>query len=87
MAGIMTFARGSWQREVVFALATGDHVKNPVSSLEGKAKYYSKRYQRSFNNLLSRIKDAGYAIEYTPGVRGGAWSAKFRLVKEAIGNA
>ena len=77
------FAKGNWQYEICRDLERYGTITNPVSSLRGKAKSYSGKYQTSFNALLTRIKAAGYKIEYIPGVRGGAWSAQYKLVISA----
>ncbi len=74
------YARGSWQYEICRDLERYGTITNPVSFLKGKAKSYSGKYQDSFTNLLSRIKAAGYTIDYIPGVRGGTWSAQYKLV-------
>lgn len=74
------YAKGSWQKEICRDLEKYGKITNPISSLRGKAKSYSCKYSTSFTNLLSRIKTAGYKIEYIPGIRGGAWSAQYKLV-------
>jgi hypothetical protein len=72
-------ARGSWQQEIWDNLQKGYSVTNPVSSLRGKAKTYSGKYQESFRNLLTRAQEAGYKISKTPGIRGGEWTATYKL--------
>lgn len=77
---IISLAKGHWQRWIVRNLLSGDPVVNPVSTLTGRAKDYQMQYRQSFLNLLSRLQAAGYRIEKTPGVRGGEWSATYRLI-------
>jgi len=77
---LVQFAKGSWQYGIAKDLERYGTITNPISCLKGKAKNYSDLYNNSFTNLLQRIKAAGHKIEYIPGVRGGAWSAQYKLV-------
>lgn len=78
----MTIAKGSWQKRIWSALRSGRPIVSPTSWLQGRAKNYVGRYDRSFRNMLARAEKAGYVIERTPGIRGGEWSATYRLVAE-----
>jgi len=77
----LSLAKGSWQRGILHDLLTYKTISNPTGQvLRGKARNYSIRYQESLSNLFQRVHNAGYAIEYIPGIRGGAYSARYRLV-------
>ena len=77
---ILSAARGRWQYQIAQALITGRPVRSPVSTLTGKAKSYNFLYSVSFSNFLSRLQAAGIRIERTPGVRGGEYTATYRVV-------
>lgn len=72
-------ARGTWQRDIWWHLTAGRPVVSPPSRVVGRAKRYQAHYRRSFVSLLDRARAAGFTIERTPGVRGGEWSATYRL--------
>ena len=74
------FARGSWQHSICHNLEKDGIIRHPISQLRGTASDYSGHYRNSLDNLLSRIKKAGINIEYIPGVRGGEWTAQYKLV-------
>lgn len=78
------FAKGSWQYQVARDLENcPSGITNPISYLKGAARSYSGKYEQSFRSLLRRIENAGYKIERTPGVRGGEWSATYKLIVPA----
>lgn len=77
---ILSAARGSWQYNVASMLASGRPIQSPFSTLRGKAKNYELHYKSSFLSLLSRLQAAGIRIERTPGVRGGEYTATYRVV-------
>ena len=79
---MMACARGRWQRQIVEYLYYNGKITNPISWLQGTAKSYSRHYERSFRNLISRLEtEAGVKvriIQYGP--RGGVWSAVYGIV-------
>ena len=77
---ILSAARGSWQHEIAQSLITGRPIRSPISTLTGKAKNYELHYKSSFLSLLSRLQAAGIQVERTPGVRGGEYTATYRVV-------
>jgi hypothetical protein len=76
---IMACARGAWQREIAYRLASGDAIQSPHNTLRGAAKKYQIRYAASFRNLVRRIEATGFRVVRTPGVRGGEYSATYRV--------
>lgn len=82
----IVIAKGSWQALIWNMLLAGNEVTNPVSWLKGAARNYSDKYRESFSNLLHRAKTAGYTIQRTPGVRGGEWSATYRITAMPLNN-
>lgn len=82
MNNLKACARGSWQYNIVCDLIQYDSIINPCGKpLAGKAKSYAGKYQTSFYNLLKRLRAAGAVIEYIPGVRGGAYTARYKLIR------
>lgn len=75
---IMQAARGHWQKTIVYGLMQGS-ISNPISSLQGKAKSYSGRYQASFNNLIARIRQSGVIVQVQKGKRGGMYGATYTV--------
>lgn len=73
-------ARGSWQAGILYDLLSGKEVFNPISLLRGRARNYSYKYTTSFYNLLDRLEQAGVQVQYTPGSRGGMYSATYKIV-------
>ncbi len=73
-------ARGNWQYSIVSDMIRYGTIANPVSDLKGNAKNYQGRYQKSFDNLLNRLKKSGCKIGVQRGIRGGMWGATFTLV-------
>lgn len=73
------YARGNFQKQVEEALLAGRVITNPVPR-KGKAGRYAPLYKRSLENLFTRMRDGGWKVIYTPGPRGGEWSATFRAV-------
>lgn len=76
---LLNCAKGSWQYSIVSDLLNYKEIENPLSALRGKAKNYYRSYENSFDNLKQRLETAGAKLEYIPGVRGGAYTAKYRL--------
>lgn len=76
---LLSLAKGSWQKEIVHDLIKYGKIYNPVSNLKGRASQYSKHYQNSFDNLLERIKNAGYKVTIQKGVKGGMYSALYKI--------
>lgn len=76
---IMSCAKGHWQREIADYMVRHGEIENPISSLRGKAKIYSLRYEESLQNLFSRMRETGAKIGYVPGPRGGATLARYTL--------
>jgi len=76
---ILKLAKGSWQRSILRDLLSYSAITNPIKSLKGNAKSYSKRYQVSFFALLFRIEKAGYTITVKPGPLGGQWGSTYSL--------
>lgn len=76
---ILKAARGSWQRDIAIDLANGLAVRNPVSSLRGRAKHWAGKYAASFAELCARIRSAGVTLVVTPGPRGGVSSATWHV--------
>lgn len=73
---MMACARGSWQAEIVSDLVRYGKVTNPCKWLQGTAKNYSGRYEMSWRNLRSRLREAGIEVYVKElGPRGGMWSA------------
>lgn len=83
MSADIRIARGSEQQIWYQLLADGLPVANPVRYLRGNAKRYAGRYQTSFSNLLSRMRDAGWTIVRCSGPAGGEWSAVYRAYRLA----
>ena len=79
---MMACARGRWQRQIVSYLIRDGEVTNPISWLQGTAKNYSRRYEESFRNLISRLEtEAGVKVRVIQrGPRGGMWGAKYGIV-------
>ena len=73
------YARGDFQRRVEEALLAGRVITNPVPR-KGKAGRYAVLYKKSLQNLFTRMQQDGWKVIYTPGPRGGEWSATFHLV-------
>jgi hypothetical protein len=70
----MKLARGVFQRDLVRGLETLGG-----STLRGKAKSYSGRYQASARNLVARIKAADIPYEIELGPKGGWYSATLKF--------
>ncbi len=70
-------ARGHWQESIYYSLKRGEKIVNPISQLQGKARKYSWRYDKSFKNLLSRMSAEGIIIKQKLGPRGGQWHAEY----------
>lgn len=62
---IRAYARGLWQQELI----SGNLIKFPA--LRGTANYYWGNYWRSCQNLLQRLRDAGFDVIPVHGPRGG----------------
>ena len=77
---ILSAARGRWQYQIAQSLITGRPVRSPVSTLAGKAKNYELHYKSSFRSFLVRLQAAGIHIERTPGIRGGEYTATYRVI-------
>ena len=73
------FARGCWQQELETTLLREGKIENPVSNLRGKAKDYSVHYWESFQNLLLRMKRAGYCFRLELGPHGGYSRAQWHI--------
>lgn len=78
----MTLTLGSWQKEMMESMMREHGCPSPTRVLHGRAKSYMGHYVRSFNNLLDKMRAAGYSIERTPGVRGGEWGATYKAKKQ-----
>ena len=73
-------AKGHWQASILRDLLTLTEVENPLRFLRGAAKRYYRRYENSFFNLLSRLKQAGINVQYNPGPRGGQWGSSYKII-------
>lgn len=75
---INKIARGHNQKSLI-----SDLVLNGVTKTLGdyitSQKYYNK-YLTSYANAVSRLEKEGWNIEYIPGIRGGAWTAQYKVV-------
>ena len=74
-------ARGHWQRWILQEWMEGKEVQSPVTGLRGKAKLYQGRYWASFQNLLARVRNAGFIVVRIDGVRGGEPTARYYIKK------
>lgn len=73
----LKLARGSYQK----ALING-HETLGGSTLRGKAKTYSGRYNQSARNLISRLKSNNIDFKINLGSRGGWYSATLEFPNE-----
>ena len=74
-------ARGCWQREQLRYLLAGWGIGHPTRTIIGRANGYVDRYQESLGNMIRRLEDIGYRVEFTPGPRGGAWGGEYRITR------
>ena len=81
MENTKRLALGYWQQEILCRLLDGKEIVSPPSRVRGKAKLYQSRYFTSFYNLLDRIEKSGLVIERKVGVRGGEYTATYKLVR------
>lgn len=72
-------ARGTEQRAKLRALLAGWAVTSTAYGLRGKAANYRQCYERSFDAMIERLHTAGYAVQMTPGPRGGKYAATYEL--------
>jgi hypothetical protein len=77
---LLNCAKGSWQREIIRDFIKYGTISNPIYNLRGKARSYNNSYKTSFISLKNRIKQAGFNLIYTPGVRGGDYTATYTLL-------
>lgn len=76
---LVRVARGRWQVELYERLVSGGMVAADVSrELGGEAGSYAGRYQESLDQLIARMREAGWALERVPGPRGGAGHWRIR---------
>lgn len=75
-------ARGVWQKNILSRLQDGERVLSPPNRLTGRAKNYQGRYVRSFENMLARLRRAGYEVHRVPGPRGGEFLAEYWITKK-----
>lgn len=73
----LKLARGSYQRNLILGRETLGG-----STLRGKAKTYSGRYDQSARNLISRLKENDVPFEIKLGPRGGWHSATLEFDNE-----
>ncbi len=71
----LKLARGSYQRNLILG-----HETLGGSTLRGKAKTYSGRYNQSARNLIARLKANGIDYKINLGPRGGWCSATLEFV-------
>ena len=76
---LVRVARGRWQVGLYERLVSGGMVAADASrELVGKAGTYAGRYQESLDQLIARMREAGWALERVPGPRGGAGHWRIR---------
>ena len=64
-AEALTYARGCFQRNLLWG-----NERLSLSTLKGKARSYGRLYARSRDNLLARLKAAGFKVGERRGPKG-----------------
>lgn len=82
---LLSAARGSWQTGIIKDLIRYGEIDSPLGKwgIRGKAAKYKGRYQESFSNLCSRIREKWFEVVWIPGKRGGEWTSTYRLERLA----